>query len=137
MHPLERAVKVKGSTEFTRSELVGLLSFTLRLMSPGEAKKAIEEWLSQGILTEEGDTLKVNEEAFSGVRREGSLFDEMLEYVSSSLGWEDGEVLSALDEFSGRYGSLDRKLVLYLFAMEKGIDMSRFKDRLDAGENDY
>ena len=137
MHPLESAVKVKGSKEFTWSELVGLLSFTLRLMSPREAKKAIEEWISQGIIIEEGDTLKVNEGIFSKVRREGSLFDEMLEYVSSSLGWGEGEVLSALDEFSVRYGSLDRKLVLYLFALEKGIDMSRFKDRLDAGENGY
>jgi hypothetical protein len=137
VHPLESAVKVKGSTEFTRSELVGLLSFTLRLMSPGEAKKAINEWVSQGILTEEGDTLRVNEKAFSRVHRKGVLFDEMLKYVSSSLGWDEEEVLAALNEFSARYGSLDQKLVLYLFAMEKGIDMSRFKDRLDEGENDY
>ncbi len=137
MHPLESAVKVKGSTEFTRSELVGLLSFTLRLMSPGEAKKVIEEWISRGILIEEGDILRVNEGISSEVHREGSLFDKMLEYVSSSLGWDKEEVLTALDEFSSRYGSLDRKLVLYLFALEKGIDMSRFRDRLDEGEKGY
>ena len=30
-----------------------------------------------------------------------------------------------------RYGDLDEKVLAYLFVMDKGVDMSRFKDRLE------
>lgn len=131
MHPLEEVLKVRGSREFSRSELVGLLSFTLKIMTVQEAKAAIERWIEQGILEERGDILIANEGALKEAGKKEDLFEEMLEYVSSSLGVEAEEILSELEEFSRRYGSLDKRLVLYLFGLDKGLDMSRFRDRLE------
>lgn len=131
MHPLESAVRVKGSPEFSKSELVGILSFRLRVMSVSDAKRAIEEWVEEGLLEEDGDTLRVKENALVGLGKAEGLFEEMLSHVASSLGFDTEELLDELEDFSKRYGSLDKKLVLYLFGVEKGVDMERFRDRLE------
>ncbi|EEB73338.1 DUF2240 family protein [Thermococcus sp. AM4] len=131
MHPLESVLKVKGSGELSRSELVGLLTFKLRLMGVGEAKEAISKWIEEGLLIEEGDLLRINIEALARKEGEEDLFREMLSFVASQLGLDESEVLDELEEFSRRYGNLDRRLVLYLFGVEKGLDMSRFRDRLE------
>jgi hypothetical protein len=131
MHPLEEAVKVKGSTEFTRSELVGILSFRLRRMSPSEAKKAIQEWLEEGLLEErEGRLVVVLERLESGYERE-RLLGEMVAYIARSLGWTELEVMEGIKELKERYGDLDERILAYLFGMEKGINMERFRDRLN------
>jgi len=131
VHPLESVLKVKGSGELSRSELVGLLTFKLRLMGVGEAKEAISKWIEEGLLIEEGDLLRINIEALARKEGEEDLFREMLSFVASQLGLDESEVLDELEEFSRRYGNLDRRLVLYLFGVEKGLDMSRFRDRLE------
>ena len=131
MHPLESALKVKGSGEFSRSELVGILTFRLRLMSVSEAKESISKWIEEGLLLEEGDVLRVNPEALAQTEGKEDIFQEMLSFLASKLGVEETELMEELEEFSKRYGNLDRRLVLYLFGIEKGVDMSPFQGRLD------
>jgi len=131
VHPLESVLRVKGSGKFSKSELVGLLTFKLRIMSVGEAKEAISKWVEEGLLIEEGNLLRINLEALTQKEGEEDLFREMLSFVASQLGLDESEVLEELEKFSGRYGNLDRRLVLYLFGVEKGLDMSRFRERLE------
>ncbi len=131
MHPLEEAVKVKGSTEFTRSELIGILSFTLRRMSPGEAKKAIEEWLENGLLEERGEKLVVVLDALEAEASGEKLLGEMVAYIARSLGWSELEVMEGIKALRARYGDLDERILAYLFGLEKGVDMSKFRDRID------
>nr|WP_297500243.1 DUF2240 family protein [Thermococcus sp.] len=131
MHPLEEAVKVKGSHEFTRSELVGILSFRLRRMSPAEAKKAIGGWVEEGLLEEREGKLVVRLEA---LEMEGSgerLLGEMISHIAHSLGWSELEVVEGIRGLKKRYGNLDERILAYLFGMEKGVDMSRFRERLE------
>lgn len=130
MHPLEEAIKIKGSPEFTRSELVGILSFRLRRMSPTEAKKAIEEWIEEGLLEERDGKLLVVIEKLEEKKEAGSLLGEMVSYIARSLGWSELEVLEGIKKMRERYGDLDEAILAYLFGMEKGVDMSNFRDRL-------
>jgi len=129
LHPLKRAVEYKGSTEFTRSELVGILSFSLRLMDVKSAKELIEQSVKEGLLTEREGKLVVNE---SMLRDEGGdPFEGMVEYISASLGWEREEVMKGIRGMRERYGDLDEKLLAYLFGMSMGLDMSRFREVLE------
>lgn len=130
MHPLEEAIEIKGSPEFTRSELVGILSFRLRRMSPTEAKKAIEEWIEEGLLEESEGKLLVVIEKLEEEKEAGSLLGEMVSYIARSLGWGELEVLEGVKKMRERYGDLDEAILAYLFGMEKGVDMSKFRDRL-------
>ncbi|WP_456366313.1 hypothetical protein [Thermococcus sp.] len=128
MHPLESAMKVKGGNRFSRRELIGLLSFTLRLMSPSEAKTSIGKWIEEGLLVEEKGELVVVEEKLGEAQ---DVFEEMLDYVSSQLGWSKEETLEEAERLSERYGNLDVKLLLYLLGLDRGLDMSAFRDRLE------
>ncbi|WP_010478205.1 DUF2240 family protein [Thermococcus zilligii] len=130
MHPLRKAISVKGSREFSRNELVGLLAFTLRIMSVKEAKESVDAWIKQGLIEEREGVLLVKEEALDETTKGEDLFGEMAQFVSSSLGLGRDELMTELEEFSKRYGNLDRKLVLYLFGLDRGLDMSKFRDRL-------
>lgn len=130
MHPLEEAIEIKGSPEFTKSELVGILSFRLRRMSPTEAKKAIEEWIEEGLLEESEGKLLVVIEKLEEEKEAGSLLGEMVSYIARSLGWSELEVLEGIKKMRERYGDLDEAILAYLFGMEKGVDMSKFRDRL-------
>ncbi len=131
MHPLKEAVEVKGSTEFTRSELVGILSFRLRRFSVSEAKELIKEWLEKGLLEERDGKLYVNLEALDDVERPENLLGEMVVHIARSLGWTELEVMEGIKALRERYGDLDERILAYLFGLEKGVDMSRFKDRLE------
>ena len=131
MHPLKRAVDYKGSAEFTRSELVGILSFSLRIMGVKEAKEFVNEAIEKGLLVEKDGKLIVNESVLEEERNVENLFEEMVEHIAKSLGWERGDVLEGVNSMRERYGDLDRKILAYLFGLEKGVDMSKFRERLE------
>nr|WP_206205926.1 DUF2240 family protein [Thermococcus sp. JdF3] len=131
VHPIKRAVEYKGSVEFTRSELVGILAFSLRLMDVKAAKKLIAKSLEEGLLEELGGVLVVNKALLAEEEAEEDLFNEMAAHIAGSLGWEREEVIEGIKSMRERYGDLDEKVLAYLFGMDKGVDMSRFKDRLD------
>jgi hypothetical protein len=131
VHPIKRAVEYKGSVEFTRSELVGILAFSLRLMDVRAAKGLIAKSLEEGLLEERGGVLVVNKALLAEEEAEEDLFNEMAAHIAGSLGWEREEVLEGIKSMRERYGDLDEKVLAYLFGMDKGVDMSRFKDRLD------
>ena len=131
MHPLKEAVEVKGSTEFTRSELVGILSFKLRRFSVGEAKERIKEWLEEGLLEEYNGVLVAKLDLLEEKERPENLLGEMVIYIARALGWTELEVMEGIKALRERYGDLDERILAYLFGLEKGIDMSRFKDRLE------
>ncbi len=131
MHPLKEAVEVKGSTEFTRSELVGILSFKLRRFSVGEAKERIKEWLEEGLLEEYNGVLVAKLDLLEEKERPENLLGEMVIYIARALGWTELEVMEGIKALRERYGDLDERVLAYLFGLEKGIDMSRFKDRLE------
>ncbi|QDA30715.1 DUF2240 family protein [Thermococcus indicus] len=131
MNPLKRAVEHKGSAEFTRSELVGILAFTLRLMDVKAAKELIARSLEEGLLEEKDGLLVVNKALLEEEEAGEDLFNEMVSYMAESLGWEREEVLEGIKSMRERYGDLDEKVLAYLFGMDKGLDMSRFKDRID------
>ncbi|HDZ36324.1 MAG TPA: DUF2240 family protein [Thermococcus sp.] len=131
MHPIKRAIEYKGSSEFTRSELVGILAFSLRLMDVKSAKELIAKSLEEGLLEERGGLLVVNKAMLAEEEAEEDLFNEMVGYIAESLGWEREEVMEGIRSMRERYGNLDEAVLAYLFGMDKGVDMSRFKDRLD------
>ncbi len=131
MHPIKRAVEYKGSKEFTRSELVGILAFSLRLMDVKAAKELIEESLRSGLLEEKDGKLVVNEEMLREEQESEDLFNEMVSHISKSLGWDREEVLEGIKALRERYGDLDEKVLAYLFGMDKGVDMSKFRERLE------
>lgn len=131
MHPLEEAVQVKGSTEFTRSELVGILTFRLRRFSVSEAKELIEEWLEEGLLEEREGKLHVKIEALEKTEKPEDLLGEMVVHIARSLGWSEMEVMEGIKALRERYGDLDERILAYLFGLEKGVDMSKFRDRID------
>ncbi len=54
----------------------------------------------------------------------------MVSYIARSLGWSELEVLEGIKKMRERYGDLDEAILAYLFGMEKGVDMSKFRDRL-------
>ncbi|MDK2914692.1 MAG: hypothetical protein PWQ79_1607 [Thermococcaceae archaeon] len=129
-HPLREAIEVKGSTEFTRAELVGILSFRLRLFSPAEAKARIEEWIKEGLLVEEEGKLFVTGDVESKKTPE-DVFEEIIAHIARSLGWEREEVLAEISKLKERYGDLDPRLLAYLLGMEKGVDMSGFREKIE------
>jgi len=131
VHPIKRAIEYKGSSEFTRSELVGILAFSLRLMDVKSAKELIAKSLEEGLLEERGGLLVVNKAMLAEEEAEEDLFNEMVGYIAESLGWEREEVMEGIRSMRERYGNLDEAVLAYLFGMDKGVDMSRFKDRLD------
>ncbi|NJD99926.1 DUF2240 family protein [Thermococcus sp. LS1] len=131
MHPLKRAVEYKGSVEFTRSELVGIIAFSLRLMDIKATKELIEKSIESGLLEEREGKLVVNEALLEEEEASEDLFNEMVGYVAKSLGWEREEVLEGIKAMRERYGDLDEKVLAYLFGLDKGVDMSKFKDRLE------
>ncbi|WP_456367788.1 DUF2240 family protein [Thermococcus sp.] len=130
MHPLEEALRVKGSPEFGKSELVGLLSFRLGKMSPSEAKKAIQKWIEEGLLVEKEGKLIIVVEALEKTKSTASLFGELVSYIARSLGWTEFEVIEEVKKMKERYGELNEVILAYLFGLEKGVDMAKFRDRL-------
>ncbi|MCD6558710.1 MAG: DUF2240 family protein [Palaeococcus sp.] len=128
MNPLRDAILLKGSNEFRRQELLAILSLNLKAMSPKEAKAFINDCIEKGIIEVKGDILLVHPER---VGEKEDIFEEMIEYLTSSLGWTREEILEDLRKFGERYGSLDRKLIAYLYGIEKGVDMSVFKERIE------
>ncbi len=100
-------------------------------MNVGEAKAAIKGWIESGVLEEDSGVLRVREDILEREERKEDVFEEMLDYVVSSLGWDREEVMKAVDETSKRYGNINRKLALYLFGIEKGLNMEAFRERLN------
>jgi hypothetical protein len=131
VHPLKRAVDYKGSTEFTSAELVGILSFSLRIMGVKEAKEFVRKAVASGLLVERDGKLIVNEAALSEEQGEKDLFEEMVRHIAEALGWEREDVIEGIKGMRERYGDLDEKLLAYLFGMSKGVDMSRFREMLE------
>ncbi len=131
MHPLKRALEYKGSNEFTRSELVGVLSFTLKLMDVRSAKELIERSIVDGIIEEVSGKLVINESLLEEREGEKDFLEEMVFYIAKSLGWEVEDVLEGIKAMHERYGNLDEKVLAYIFGMDKGVDMSRFRDKLE------
>jgi len=131
VHPLESAITYKGSKEFTKSELIGILAFKLRILGVKEAKELIERGLQSGLIMERNGLLVVNEEALRGEIESEDLFNAMVKYVARSLGWDREDVLRELQSMRERYGDLDERVLVYLLGMDKGVDMSPFKDKLE------
>ncbi|WP_456453489.1 DUF2240 family protein [Thermococcus sp.] len=128
---LRNAILYKGSNEFNKQELIGILVFTLKLMDVKSAKELIERGLKSGVIEERNGVLVINEELLEGEEKRECLRDEMASYIARVLGWSAEDVLEEAGKLRERYGELDEKILVYLFGMDKGIDMSRFKDRLE------
>nr|WP_206203367.1 MULTISPECIES: DUF2240 family protein [unclassified Thermococcus] len=128
---MKRAVEYKGSVEFTRSELVGIIAFSLRLMDIKATKELIEKSIESGLLEEREGKLVVNEVLLEEEEASEDLFNEMVEYIAKSLGWGREEVLEGIKAMRERYGDLDEKVLAYLFGMDKGVDMAKFRERLE------
>ncbi|AEH24340.1 DUF2240 family protein [Pyrococcus yayanosii] len=128
--PILEAVKLKGSNEFSRSELIGIITFKLSLLGVKEAKRLVEEAIKEGIIEERGELLVVNLQV-AEEEEEGDVLGEIVTYIARELGMTEMEVMEELREFGRRYGNLDMKLVAYLYGLEKGLDMSPFRDRLE------
>ncbi|WP_324734835.1 DUF2240 family protein [Thermococcus sp. SY098] len=131
MKELKNAILYKGSNEFTKQELIGILVVKLRLMSVKEAKELIEDSIERGIIEERDGKLIINEEILEKEEREEDIFTKMIAHIARKLGWSEFEVLEDIKKFSERYGTLDKRIVAYLYGIDKGIDMSKFKDKLE------
>ncbi|CAB49991.1 DUF2240 family protein [Pyrococcus abyssi] len=130
---LLEAVKVKGDSIFsTKSELIGILAFKLGILSVGEAKDLVNKAISEGIIEETEEGLKVNVELIEEEEESKDIFGEMVEYIARQLGMSEIEVLEEIEKMKDRYGNLDKKVLAYLYGMEKGLDMEKFRE--DLGE---
>ncbi|WP_461864364.1 DUF2240 family protein [Thermococcus sp.] len=128
---LRNAILYKGSNEFNKQELIGILVFTLKLMDVKSAKELIEKGIESGVIEERDGVLVINEELLESEEKKECLRDEMASYIARLLGWTEQDVLEEARKLKQRYGELDEKILVYLFGMDKGVDMSRFKDRLE------
>ncbi len=131
MKSLRNAILYKGSSEFNKQELIGILVFTLKLMDVKSAKELIEKGIESGVIEERDGILVINEELLESEEKKECLRDEMASYIARLLGWTEQDVLEEARKLKQRYGELDEKILVYLFGMDKGVDMSRFKDRLE------
>ncbi len=128
---LRNAILYKGSNEFNKQELIGILVFTLKLMDVKSAKELIERGIKSGVIVEKDGTLIINEELLENEEKKECLRDEMASYIAKMLGWSKEDVVEEAEKLKDRYGDLDEKILVYLFGMDKGVDMSRFKDKLE------
>jgi hypothetical protein len=130
---LKDAVLFKGSNEFMKQELIGILVFKLRIMGVKEAKKLIDDAIEKGVIEVIEDKFVINTEKLEEEEEKIDVFNEMLSYIAKELGWNEFEILEELKEFSKRYGDLDKRIVLYLYGLDKGLNMFKFRDKLDLG----
>ncbi|AEC52671.1 hypothetical protein PNA2_1756 [Pyrococcus sp. NA2] len=129
---LLEAVKVKGDYVFSsKSELIGILAFKLNIMSVSEAKELIKEALEEGIIEEGPEGLVVHTDLIEEEEERKDLFGEMVEHIAKELNISELEVLEGIERLRERYGNLDKKILAYLYGLEKGVDMSRFKEELE------
>jgi len=130
--PLLEAVKLKGDEVFqSKSELVGILTFKLGIMGVSEAKQLISEAIEEGVVEETSEGLIVHTDLIEEEEGKRDVFGEMVEYIAKQLGVTELEVLEEVKKLRERYGNLDNKILAYLYGLEKGIDMDRFKDELE------
>lgn len=130
---LKDAVLFKGSNEFMKQELIGILVFKLRIMGVKEAKELIDDAIKKGVIEVIEDKFVINTEKLEEEEEKIDVFNEMLSYIAKELGWDEFEILEELKEFSKRYGDLDKRIVLYLYGLDKGLNMFKFRDKLDLG----
>jgi len=128
---LRNAILYKGSNEFNKQELIGILVFTLKLMDVKSAKELIERGIKSGVIVEKNGTLIINEGLLENEEKKECLRDEMASYIARALGWSVEDVIEEAGKLKERYGDLDEKILVYLFGMDKGVDMSKFKDKLE------
>ncbi|HDD31456.1 MAG TPA: DUF2240 family protein [Thermococcus litoralis] len=131
MEALKYAILYKGSNEFSKPELIGTIVLKLGLMDYSEAKSLVEEAIKRGIIEQKGEKLIIREDVLKEEEKREDVFGKMIDYIAKNLGWSHLEVLEDLEKFSERYGNLDKKILAYLYGMDKGIDMSKFKDKLE------
>ncbi|MFA4662520.1 DUF2240 family protein [Pyrococcus kukulkanii] len=130
--PLLEAVKLKGDEVFQgKSELIGILTFKLGIMGVSEAKQLISEAIEEGVVEETLEGLIVHTDLIEEEEEKRDVFGEMVEYIAKQLGVTELEVLEEVEKLRERYGNLDKKILAYLYGLEKGVDMSRFKDELE------
>ncbi|AMM54990.1 DUF2240 family protein [Pyrococcus kukulkanii] len=130
--PLLEAVKLKGDEVFqSKSELIGILTFKLGIMGVSEAKQLISEAIEEGVVEETLEGLIVHTDLIEEEEEKRDVFGEMVEYIAKQLGVTELEVLEEVEKLRERYGNLDKKILAYLYGLEKGVDMSRFKDELE------
>ncbi|HII61824.1 DUF2240 family protein [Pyrococcus horikoshii] len=136
--PLLEAVKVKGDNIFSsRSEIIGILAFKLGAMSVSEAKELIKEGIEEGIIEESEEGLIVKVNLIEEEEKKRDIFGEIVEYLAKELNLTELEVMEEIKRLEERYGNLDKKLLAYLYGLEKGLDMSKFKEELENGGNYY
>jgi len=128
---LKYAILYKGSNEFSKPELIGTIVLKLGLMDYSEAKSLVEEAIKRGIIEQKGEKLIIREDVLKEEEKREDVFGKMIDYIAKNLGWSHLEVREDLEKFSERYGNLDKKILAYLYGMDKGIDMSKFKDKLE------
>ncbi|MFA4719415.1 DUF2240 family protein [Pyrococcus kukulkanii] len=130
--PLLEAVKLKGDEVFqSKSELIGILTFKLGIMAVSEAKQLISEAIEEGVVEETLEGLIVHTDLIEEEEEKRDVFGEMVEYIAKQLGVTELEVLEEVEKLRERYGNLDKKILAYLYGLEKGVDMSRFRDELE------
>jgi len=131
-------VKVKGDNIFSsRSEIIGILAFKLGAMSVSEAKELIKEGIEEGIIEESEEGLIVKVNLIEEEEKKRDIFGEIVEYLAKELNLTELEVMEEIKRLEERYGNLDKKLLAYLYGLEKGLDMSKFKEELENGGNYY
>nr|WP_148266019.1 UPF0175 family protein [Pyrococcus sp. ST04] len=130
--PLLDAVKLKGGEVFaTKSEIIGILAYNLGELTVSEAKKLIEDAMEEGIIEETPDGLIVHVDLIQDEEQKKDILGEMVEYIAKNLGISEIEVLEEIEKLRNRYGNLDKRILAYLYGLEKGLDMARFKDELE------
>ena len=136
--PLLEAVKGKGDNILSsRSEIIGILAFKLGAMSVSEAKELIKEGIEEGIIEESEEGLIVKVNLIEEEEKKRDIFGEIVEYLAKELNLTELEVMEEIKRLEERYGNLDKQLLAYLYGLEKGLDMSKFKEELESGGNYY
>ncbi len=137
------AFKAKGRKSMSRSELTYFMSFDLKWFSHDMSKKIVEKALDKGLLVEEEGKLMpsfdistveipVDFKPDSRVLEEPSIFDEIVEEISTKTGMERSEVVSEINEMQEKLeGLVDAEVVALLVARKYGIDVRGYIDEVE------
>ncbi len=137
------AFKAKGRKSMSRSELTYFMSFDLKWFSHDMSKKIVEKALDKGLLVEEEGKLMpsfdistveipVDFKPDSRVLEEPSIFDEIVEEISTKTGMERSEIVSEINEMQEKLeGLVDAEVVALLVARKYGIDVRGYIDEVE------
>ena len=130
------AFRSRGAEELRKEELVQELAFSLHLMSPSDAAAVIDTALASGMLTQEGEQLRLIREVGSDVETHATesvldvpdLFHRVVAVVVEATGKTQREVIRKVNRRQKENYGIRPETEALLLAADAGVDVTPFLD---------